>query len=177
MERDKKKDREGCCGGDRSRTACTVQATLAAVADDDDPSRRARWARTRPSRWHAHEITTAYHPPASSTFISEQTNHWQPTSRTLLSQQTSTSHQPPANRTGSQSLQSTDARAAVGHEALARLAGGRTSSCPRARRTWGETTRRWATKLALRSATCRCDGTNGTRSGLNLLQVLSFNFL
>jgi hypothetical protein len=38
-------------------------------------------------------------PPASSTFLSEQTSHQQPASSTLLSEQTSTSHQPPANRT------------------------------------------------------------------------------
>jgi hypothetical protein len=42
----------------------------------------------------------AYQPPASSTFLSEQTSHQQPASSTLLSEQTSTSHQPPANRTG-----------------------------------------------------------------------------
>jgi hypothetical protein len=41
-----------------------------------------------------------YQPPASSTFISQQTSHQQPASSTLLSEQTSTSHQPPANRTG-----------------------------------------------------------------------------
>jgi hypothetical protein len=38
----------------------------------------------------------AYRPPASSTFLSEQTSHQQPDSSTLLSEQTSTSHQPPA---------------------------------------------------------------------------------
>jgi hypothetical protein len=45
-------------------------------------------------------VRLAYQPPASSTFISEQTSHQQPASSTLLSEQTSTSHQPPANRTG-----------------------------------------------------------------------------
>jgi hypothetical protein len=45
----------------------------------------------------------AYQPPASSTFLSEQTSHQQPASSTLLSEQTSTSHQPPANRTGCRS--------------------------------------------------------------------------
>jgi hypothetical protein len=35
-------------------------------------------------------------------FLSEQTSHQQPASSTLLSEQTSTSHQPPANRTGSE---------------------------------------------------------------------------
>jgi hypothetical protein len=42
----------------------------------------------------------SHQPPASSTFLSEQTSHQQPASSTLLSEQTSTSHQPPANRTG-----------------------------------------------------------------------------
>jgi hypothetical protein len=35
----------------------------------------------------------AYQPPASSTFLSEQTSHQQPASSTLLSEETSTSHQ------------------------------------------------------------------------------------
>jgi hypothetical protein len=47
-----------------------------------------------------HPVRLAYQPPASSTFLSEQTSHQQPASSTLLSEQTSTSHQPPANRTG-----------------------------------------------------------------------------
>jgi hypothetical protein len=42
-------------------------------------------------------VRLAYQPPASSTFLSEQTSHQQPASSTLLSGQTSTSHQPPAN--------------------------------------------------------------------------------
>jgi hypothetical protein len=45
-------------------------------------------------------VRFAYQPPASSTFLSQQTSHQQPASSTLLSEQTSTSHQPPANRTG-----------------------------------------------------------------------------
>jgi hypothetical protein len=45
-----------------------------------------------------------YLPPASSIFLSQQTSHQQPTSSTLLSEQTSTSHQPPANRTGCKSI-------------------------------------------------------------------------
>jgi hypothetical protein len=45
-------------------------------------------------------VRSAYQPPASSTFLSEQTSHQQPVSSTLLSEQTSSSHQPPANRTG-----------------------------------------------------------------------------
>jgi hypothetical protein len=39
-------------------------------------------------------VRLAYQPPASSTFLSEQTSHQQPASSTLLSGQTSTSHQP-----------------------------------------------------------------------------------
>jgi hypothetical protein len=45
-------------------------------------------------------VRLAYQPPASSTFLSEQTSHQQPASSTFLSQQISTSHQPPAKRTG-----------------------------------------------------------------------------
>jgi hypothetical protein len=42
----------------------------------------------------------AYQPPASSTFLSQQTSHQQPVNNTFLSEQTSTSHQSPAKRTG-----------------------------------------------------------------------------
>jgi hypothetical protein len=42
----------------------------------------------------------AYQPPASITFLSQQTSHQQPVSNTFLSEQISTSHQPPAKRTG-----------------------------------------------------------------------------
>jgi hypothetical protein len=45
-------------------------------------------------------VRLAYQPPASSTFLSEQTSHHQPASSTFLSEQISTSHQPPAKRTG-----------------------------------------------------------------------------
>jgi hypothetical protein len=45
-------------------------------------------------------VRSAYQPPASSTFLSEQISHQQPASSTFLSEQTSTSHQPPAKRTG-----------------------------------------------------------------------------
>jgi hypothetical protein len=44
-------------------------------------------------------VRLAYQPPASSTFLSEQTSHQQPTNNTFLSQQINTSHQPPAKRT------------------------------------------------------------------------------
>jgi hypothetical protein len=43
-------------------------------------------------------VRLAYQPPASSTFLSQQTNHQQPASSTFLSEQTSTSHQPPNER-------------------------------------------------------------------------------
>jgi hypothetical protein len=36
----------------------------------------------------------AYQPPASSTFLSEQTSQQQPANSTFLSEQTSISHQP-----------------------------------------------------------------------------------
>jgi hypothetical protein len=45
-------------------------------------------------------VRLAYQPPASSTFLSEQTSHQQSASSTFLSEQISISHQPPAKRTG-----------------------------------------------------------------------------
>jgi hypothetical protein len=45
-------------------------------------------------------VRLAYQPPASSTFLSEQISHQQPANSTFLLEQTSTSHQPPAKRTG-----------------------------------------------------------------------------
>jgi hypothetical protein len=45
-------------------------------------------------------VRLAYQPLASSTFLSEQTSHQQSASSTFLSEHTSTSHQPPAKRTG-----------------------------------------------------------------------------
>jgi hypothetical protein len=51
-------------------------------------------------------VRLAYQPPASSTFLSEQTSHQQPASSIFLSEQTSTSHQPPAKRTGCELLNS-----------------------------------------------------------------------
>jgi hypothetical protein len=39
-------------------------------------------------------VRSVYQPPASSTFLSEQTSHQQPASSTFLSEQISTSHQP-----------------------------------------------------------------------------------
>jgi hypothetical protein len=44
-------------------------------------------------------LILVYQPPASSTFLSDQTSHQQPASSTFLSEQTSTSHQSPAKRT------------------------------------------------------------------------------
>jgi hypothetical protein len=75
---------------------------LQAIADQDgerterpagvDPSQRA--GHVRPAR----PVHLAYQPPASGTFLSQQISHQQPASSTLLLKQTSTSHQPPANR-------------------------------------------------------------------------------
>jgi hypothetical protein len=45
-------------------------------------------------------VRSAYQPPGSSTFLSEQISRQQPASNTFLSQQISISHQPPAKRTG-----------------------------------------------------------------------------
>jgi hypothetical protein len=53
-------------------------------------------------------VRLAYQPPASSTFLSEQTSHQQQISSTFLLEQTSTNHQPPAKRTGCLSPLSTD---------------------------------------------------------------------
>jgi hypothetical protein len=39
-------------------------------------------------------VRLAYQPPASSTFLSQQTSHQQPVNSTLLSERTNTSHQP-----------------------------------------------------------------------------------
>jgi hypothetical protein len=39
-------------------------------------------------------VRLAYQPPASSTFLSEETSHQQSANSTFLSEQTSTSHQP-----------------------------------------------------------------------------------
>jgi hypothetical protein len=44
-------------------------------------------------------VRLAYQPPASGTFLSEQTSHQQPANSTFLSEQTSTSHKSPAKRT------------------------------------------------------------------------------
>jgi hypothetical protein len=49
-------------------------------------------------------VRFAYQPPASSTFLSQQTSHQQSANSTFLSEQISTSHQPPAKRTGCKSL-------------------------------------------------------------------------
>jgi hypothetical protein len=43
-----------------------------------------------------HPVRLAYQPPASSTFLSQQTSHQQSASSTFLSEQISTRHQPPA---------------------------------------------------------------------------------
>jgi hypothetical protein len=43
-------------------------------------------------------VRLAYQPPASSTFLSEQTSHQEPASSTFLSAQTSISHELPAEQ-------------------------------------------------------------------------------
>jgi hypothetical protein len=45
-------------------------------------------------------VRSAYQPPVSSTFVSEQTSHQQSASSTFLSEQISTNHEPPAKRIG-----------------------------------------------------------------------------
>jgi hypothetical protein len=45
-------------------------------------------------------VRLAYQPPASSTFLSEQTSYQQSVSSTFISELINTSHQPPAKRTG-----------------------------------------------------------------------------
>jgi hypothetical protein len=54
-----------------------------------------------------HPVRLAYQPPASSTFLSEQTSHQQSANNIFLSEQISTSHQPPAKRTGCKLLSRT----------------------------------------------------------------------
>jgi hypothetical protein len=58
-------------------------------------------------------VRLAYQPPASSTFLSEQTSHQQSASSTFLSEQISTSHQPPAKRTGCKIVALSDELSAV----------------------------------------------------------------
>jgi hypothetical protein len=47
-----------------------------------------------------HPVCLVYQPPASSTFLSKTNQSQQPTNRTFLSEQISTSHQPAAKQTG-----------------------------------------------------------------------------
>jgi hypothetical protein len=44
-------------------------------------------------------VRLPYQPPASSTFLSQETSHQQPASSTFLSEQISINHQPPVKRT------------------------------------------------------------------------------
>jgi hypothetical protein len=44
---------------------------------------------------HYRHVCLAYQPPASGTFLSQQTSHQQSTSSIFLSERISTSHQPP----------------------------------------------------------------------------------
>jgi hypothetical protein len=53
--------------------------------------------RTITSYHQPRPVRLAYQPPASSTFLSEQTSHQQPANSTFLSEQTSISHQQPAD--------------------------------------------------------------------------------
>jgi hypothetical protein len=57
------------------------------------------WQSISNINWRTYHVRLAYQPPASSTFLSEQTSHHQPANSTFLSEQISTSHQPPAKRT------------------------------------------------------------------------------
>jgi hypothetical protein len=50
--------------------------------------------RIEAGRSYLQPLRSAYQPPGSSTFLSEQTIHQQPANSTFLLQQTSTSHQP-----------------------------------------------------------------------------------
>jgi hypothetical protein len=43
---------------------------------------------------YLHHVRSAYQPPASSAFLSEQTSHQQSANNTILLEQISTSHQP-----------------------------------------------------------------------------------
>jgi hypothetical protein len=49
---------------------------------------------------HRQPVRLAYQPPASNTFLSEQTSHQQPANNTFLSAKISTIHQQPVKRTG-----------------------------------------------------------------------------
>jgi hypothetical protein len=49
---------------------------------------------------NSRHVRLAYQPPASGTFLSEQTSQQQSANSTFLLEQISTSHQPPARRTG-----------------------------------------------------------------------------
>jgi hypothetical protein len=58
------------------------------------------WKKKKVDYKNIRPVRLAHQPPASSTFLSEQTSHQQPANSTFLSEQISTSHQPPAKRTG-----------------------------------------------------------------------------
>jgi hypothetical protein len=95
------------------RVACAPRGPWESSVAHEDARGRAAWPARHRAAQHTGEkrrrargsmvkrpVRLAYQPPASSTFLSEQTSHQQPANSTLLSEQTSTSHQPPANRTG-----------------------------------------------------------------------------
>jgi hypothetical protein len=75
---------------------CSLQSNVPLNLDQSSmPGEQARPSNSRPVR-------LAYQPPASSTFLSEQTSHQQPANTIFHSEQISTSNQPPAKRTGFQ---------------------------------------------------------------------------
>jgi hypothetical protein len=77
--------------------ASVVGATYLGGSTKVDPSGFAPHILEEARRWTQADfrhVRLAYQPPASSTFISEQTSHQQPASSNFLSEQTSTSHQP-----------------------------------------------------------------------------------
>jgi hypothetical protein len=78
--------------------ASVVGATYLGGSTKVDPSGFAPHILEEARRWTQADfrhVRLAYQPPASSTFISEQTSHQQPASSTFISEQTS--HQQPAS--------------------------------------------------------------------------------
>jgi hypothetical protein len=73
-------------------SAAQVDLARAHLARDPVSRRRERRGRTT--------LLRAYEAPASTIFLSEQIGHQQPGNSPFLSEQTSTSRQPPGERTG-----------------------------------------------------------------------------
>jgi hypothetical protein len=89
------------CDPERSAGVGTLGQVIKLWMDDDDgpaellivePDRSTPTTADQPVR-------SAYQPPVSNTFFSEQTSRQQSVSSTFLSEQTNTSHQPPVKRT------------------------------------------------------------------------------